>query len=81
MNHEELIHIHKEIGDAKKRIENIEKTVEDIKDNHLQDIWTAVEGIWGSMEFCFRDISNLRWWVLGSITLLGIVLAILEVCS
>ena len=57
---------------TEKDFKRLEKKVDDIMDNHLNSIWTAIQ-------FVMKDISNLRWWVLASVTILGVVLAILEV--
>lgn len=50
----------------------IKDDIEDIKDNHLASIWVAIG-------FLDRNVGQLRWWILGSVALLGVVLAILEV--
>ena len=50
----------------------LKEEVDDIRDNHLQSIYTSIQFIW-------KDIGNLRWWIMGSVAVLGIVLAILQV--
>ena len=79
MEEKELVHVHSEIGKVKERIENIERetrevhtAVDDIKDNHLKSIWAY-------MGFLEKSVGNLRWYIIGSVALLGVVLAILEV--
>ena len=50
----------------------LKDSVEDIKENHLASIWLAIQ-------FVMRDVGNLRWFIIGSVAVLGIVLALLEV--
>ena len=57
------------------KCDEINCKIDDIKDNHLNTILNAV--IWID-ERTDRKIGNLRWWILGSVTLLGIVIALIQ---
>jgi len=57
---------------TKDEFKELKDEVDDIRDNHLQSIYTSIQFIW-------KDIGNLRWWIMGSVAVLGIVLAILQV--
>ena len=57
---------------TKDEFKELKDEVDDIRDNHLQSIYTSIQFIW-------RDIGNLRWWIMGSVAILGVVLAILQV--
>ena len=61
-----------DLEQVKKSVDGIDDRLEDIEDNHLDSIWAA-------MNFLEKRVSDLRWWILGSVSLLGVVLAILEV--
>ena len=55
-----------------KACNEINDRIDDIKDNHLNSIWAYIG-------FLDRSIGNLRWWIMGSVAVLGIVLAIIQV--
>ena len=57
---------------TKDEFKELKDEVDDIRDNHLQSIYTSIQFIW-------KDIGNLRWWIMGSVAILGVVLAILQV--
>lgn len=46
--------------------------IKDIKENHLASIIKQIESV-------ARDVRNLRWFFLGGIGLLGVVLTMLQV--
>ena len=52
----------------------VKKDIEDIKDNHLTTIWTAIE-------FLRREVGNLRWYILGSVGLLAIVITLVQLLT
>jgi len=52
----------------------IEEKIDDLKENDLHSIWLAIEVI-------FKDIGNLRWFIVGGFSILGIVLALLKLFS
>ena len=56
----------------------LDNKVNDIRDNHLNDIWTAIEGVWGSIEFLFKDLKNLRSYIWGSAAIIAIVIALCQ---
>jgi len=53
-------------------LQEVKEDIKDIKDNHLSSIWAAIN-------FLDKSVGSLRWWILGSVSILGIVLAILQV--
>jgi len=55
-----------------KDFKRLESKVDDIIDNHLNSIW-------GAIEFIFRDIGNLRWYIVGGVGIIAIVLTLLQV--
>jgi len=57
-----------------KECKGIEDKIDDLKENDLHSIWLAIEVI-------FKDIGNLRWFIVGGFTILGIVLALLKLFS
>jgi len=52
----------------------VKKDVADIKNNHLPSILGKIADVKG-------EVRNLRWFIMGSVMMLGVVLAILEVCG
>lgn len=46
--------------------------IEDIRDNHLASIFSAVMNL-------ADQVKNLRWFFLGGIALLGVIMAMLQV--
>jgi len=58
----------------RKECKGIEDKIDDLKENDLHSIWLAIEVI-------FKDIGNLRWFIVGGFSILGIVLALLKLFS
>ena len=60
---------------TKKDLKRVEDKVDDIKDNHL-------DSIYASIQFILKDISNLRWFIMGSIGVIAIIVTIaMHLCS
>ena len=67
-----------EYTELKKECEAMRKDIEDIKDNHLTDIWQAIEGLWGAIEYIYKDIKSLRNYVWGSAAIIAVVIALCQ---
>jgi hypothetical protein len=61
----------KEFAEIKRNMAHIQGELDDIKDNHLQSIYASIE-------FILRDISNLRWYIMGGIGILAIVVTLIQ---
>lgn len=51
--------------------------MEEIRDNHLAHIYDAIESLWGTIGFLTREVSNLRWFIMGGFALLAIVVTLI----
>lgn len=60
--------------ELKEEIEEVKSELKNIEENHLTSIWCAIE-------FLRSEVRNLRWFILGSVAVLAIVLAILDRAS
>jgi len=61
-----------ELAEVKKDVAEIKADITGIKKNHLPSILEKIAGVKG-------EVRNLRWFIMGSVMVLGIVLAIIEV--
>ena len=51
--------------------DQLRKDIEDIKTNHLECIWSAITQLADS-------VRNLRWFIMGSMGMLALVIALVE---
>jgi len=70
-----------ELEEIKSDIKAIKSEVEDIRDNHLKHIDSAIESIWGAVGFLTKGISDLKWLIIGASGLLAIVIALCALLS
>lgn len=67
-----------EIEEIKTDVKDLKADIEDIKNNHLKCMYDAVDEVWASLQFLMTDISNLRWFILASVGVLAVVVAVIE---
>jgi len=60
-----------ELNEIKQDVKKLKSEIKDIKDNHL-------DSIYASIQFILKDISNLRWFILGGIAILALVVTLLQ---
>jgi len=60
-----------ELAEVKKEIKGIKADIRDIKDNHLTSILDKIAGV-------ANQVKNLRWFIMASMLVLGVVLAIIQ---
>lgn len=61
-----------EINELHKRCDHIDKRLEDIEENHLPHLFALIDAV--------KDkVHDLRWQILVAVSVIGVVLAILEV--
>ena len=61
-----------EIKDLNTRCDKIDKRLEDIEENHLPHLFALIDNV--------KDkVTDLRWQILVAVSVIGVVLAILEV--
>ena len=61
-----------ELAEVKKEIKGIKAEITDIKDNHLTSIKEKIAAV-------ASQVKNLRWFIMASMLVLGVVLSILHV--
>ena len=71
---DELAQVKSDVEEVKTDIAELKADVHEIKDNHLN----CIENIVLNLK---EQIANLRWFILASLAVMGVVLAILEVCG
>jgi archaellum component FlaC len=60
--------IKNEFTRLEKKIDIADKKMDEIKDNHIQDLWDGISNIWGNVEDLQEKISTLQvntWKILG----------------
>jgi len=60
-----------ELDEIKQDVKELKSEIKDIKDNHL-------DSIYASIQFILKDISNLRWFIMGGIAVLAIVITLIQ---
>ena len=64
-----------EFAEIKRNIAQVQGELDDIKDNHLSDVWDALSTIWGNMQELRKDF----WRIMGGgAAIIAIVLTILQ---
>ena len=68
------------------KCEEIKGEIASVRDNHLAELNSKTDDIWGTIKFIKQDVSSikesiksLRWSIIGWGSVIAIVLAILEV--
>lgn len=65
-----------DITEVKQEITDIKKDIKDIKDNHLVGIVKKITALEDKLD---DKISDLRWFIMASLVVLGLVLGMLQV--
>ena len=60
-----------ELEEIKQDVKELKSEIKDIKDNHL-------DSIYASIQFILKDIANLRWFIMGGIAVLAIVITLIQ---
>ena len=60
-----------ELDEIRSDVKELKSEIKDIKDNHL-------DSIYASIQFILKDIANLRWFIMGGIAVLAIVITLIQ---
>ena len=67
-----------ELEIIKNDVEQLKQDVSEIKDNHLESIFSAIMEFGGELNLVRIQLHNLRWFIAGASAIISIVIALLK---